>query len=274
MRGGGDGFRTASLGPGPEQDELRARPEPGGGGDDRLDAVQRQIPPVEEDAAARRLGRARREELRLGPEVPHGGAVRADSEPAEVRRVGRSVDEHEVGGRERGPVERRERTRPESRRRDQPPVLDQRLAECHERREDQTGARPADASGEQRVELATEANDDERRRTRPRAPAPGEPARRGRIAHGEARERRWPEVRRRLVPLFLPDRLVTLDDVEARPGERRVEQAVGAVGADVRAEQARGHRWPRRTSSRCGDSPASRTTFGPSPNLSSSSRTR
>src|SRR5439155_1914630 len=219
-------------------------------------------------------GGGRLEELRLCPEVPDGHAVGTNAEPGQVRRMSRGVDEDEVGRRERRAVERGERPRPEPRRAEHPPVLDQRLAKRHERREDERGPRPAQPAGKQRVELPAEADHDQRRRTRERTPAPGEPACRGCVAGGEACKRQRPEVAPGLVARLLPDRLVTLDEREARPGKALAQQAGGAVRADVRAEQARGHRWLRRTSSRWGASPASRTTSGPLPRRSSISRTR
>src|SRR5581483_2888640 len=179
-----------------------------------------------------------------------------------------------IGGAERRAVEGRERARRDAAGGDAAPVLDERLREAHERREDEPGARAADAAGEQHVELPAEADDDQRRRPAPREgpPAACEPARRGGEARAEPGERRRAEVRGLLRRRLLPERLVALDDVPPRAGEREAEETVRAVGADVRAEQARGHRTPR-FSARSGRSGVSRTTEGASPSRSSISRT-
>src|SRR5207237_2746691 len=99
--------------------------------------------------------------------------------------------------------------------------------------------RAAEAPREQHVELAAEADDDERRRTRERAPAADEGPHGVRPARAETEERAAAEVDPVLVARLLPERRVALDDVPAGAGEGETEKAVRAVRPVVGAEQSR-----------------------------------
>ena len=231
------------------------------------------MPAVEEHAACGRAPRRRGKKFRLDAEAPDGEPVPRRPQLGQVVGVRRGIDQGEIGGAERGAIEPRERARPHAAGRKDAAVLDQRLAEAHERREHEAGARPADTASGEQVQLAAEPDDDERRRARERTPPARETAHGRGPPQAEAAERRRPEVATLLALGLLPERLVTLDDRVARAGERQVKQPIRTVRPDVGAEEARRHP-EARSSIRGGNSSARRTASGPSPMRSSMTRTR
>ena len=238
--------------------------------------MEGQVTAVEEDAAGDRDHRRTGEKLRLDTEVPDRHLRRA--ELPQVVGVRRGVGENQVCRPQCGAVERGERATDRPARTEELAVVHQRLGEAHERREDEPGPRPAEAAGEEHVELATEAHDDERLGLLGQsAPALRELPRRADVARRQPGERQRAEVAPALVRRLLPEGLVALGHREPGAGEGEAKEAIGAVRADVRAEEARRHRGRRpsaRCGSRAGSSSANRMTSGPSPPRSSISRTR
>src|SRR5438552_330379 len=116
--------------------------------DDRLDAVERQVPPVEEDAAGRRARRERRQELGFHTQVPHRQPLTRRAERGQVPRVCSGIGQHQIRGAEARPVEPGKRARAKPAGGDETPVVGERLRQADERREHEPGPRPAEAPAE------------------------------------------------------------------------------------------------------------------------------